>query len=296
MKYFFLILMVESMMLSTMSLLPVLIYPGKRTDSTKTSVTKFISIPSTKFVDLSFCFWVKVNHLVGAKILHYELNDTQGFGFTLQEEYGFVNLKTVDLLFDYHSPHIPDRWRHFCVVYDSVVEGVTVYMDGIVTFEKVNVTGLVGSKFHENLLQYVSIGKGGESFSQQLNGEFSKLMVWNKVLGRDEVKREWECVKGESNGLVLDWNTVKMERGDTVMMIKKNVNCPTSLGREKSEVIGFGQRVKFEAASASCLALGGEQVVPLGEEEVVRISEGFQDFKKDCDNKFWVPVRQQGGR
>ena len=32
------------------------------------------------------------------------------------------------------------------------------------------------------------------------------------------------------------------------------------------------------------------------EEEVVKISERFQDFMEDCHNKFWVPVRQEEGR
>ena len=118
MRYSLLFLVLGSLVESTISLLPVLIYPSKRTDSTETSTTKFKSVPSTKFVDLSFCFWVKVNHLAGAKIIQYELNDTKGFGITLQEDYGFVNLKVVDLLFDYHTPHIPHRWRHICVVYD----------------------------------------------------------------------------------------------------------------------------------------------------------------------------------
>jgi hypothetical protein len=129
MRHSLLFLLLVSLVQSTIALLPLLIYPSKRTDSTETSFTKFKSPPSTIFHDLSFCFWVKVNHLMGAKMLHYELNDTKGFGFTLQEEYGFLNLKVVDLLFDYHTPHIPDRWRHFCTFYDSAVEGVTVYMD-----------------------------------------------------------------------------------------------------------------------------------------------------------------------
>ena len=65
---------------------------------------------------------------MGAKVLNYELNDTKGFGFTLQEHYGFLNLKIVDLLFDYNSPHVPDKWSHFCVAYDSSVESVTYYL------------------------------------------------------------------------------------------------------------------------------------------------------------------------
>ena len=289
-------LVAMSMVMPTISLLPVLIYPSKRTESTETSITKFRSIPSTSFQDLSYCLWVKVNHLLGAAILHYDVPDRGGLGLTLQEEYGFVKLKTVDLLFDYHSPHIPGRWRHFCVVYDSGIEGVTVYMDGIVTFEKLGVTALVDTQFHPDLLQHVSVGKGGDRFSQQFNGEFSKLMVWRRVLGREEVQREWECKEVDTEGLVLDWLTVDMERGDTVMMAVREVNCPSELIDDSEELVGFGQRVKFEDAATTCLALGGRQEVPGREEEVLAIRDKFRNFKEDCNNKFWVPIRQDRGR
>ena len=124
-----------SLLVTTSSLFPVLVYPSKRTESTETSSTKFASVSSAGIVDLSLCLWVKVNHLIGAKILNYELNDKKGFGFTLQEHYGFLNLKIVDLLFDYNSPHVPGKWTHFCVAYDSSVQSVTIYMNGKITFE-----------------------------------------------------------------------------------------------------------------------------------------------------------------
>ena len=148
--YHLLILVLVIMVGPTISLLPVLIYPSKRNGNTETSITKFRSLPPTTLHSLSYCVWVKVNHLMGAKILDYSLADRKGLGLTLQEEYGFVEIKNVDLLFDYHSPHTPHRWRHFCVVYDSAREGVTVYMDGIVTFEKIGVTALTKTLFSSN--------------------------------------------------------------------------------------------------------------------------------------------------
>ena len=296
MLFHLLFLLMVTMVDPTTSILPVLIYPSKRSESTETSITKFRSIPSSSFQDVSYCLWVSVNHLVGAAILHYDLPDRGGLGLTLQEEYGFVKLKTVDLLFDYHSPHIPGRWRHFCVVYDSAIEGVTVYMDGKVTFEKLGVTALADTQFHQDLLQHVSVGKSGNTFSQQFNGKFSKLMVWRRVLGREEVEKEWECQEVDTEGLVLDWGKVEMERGDTVMMVVREVNCPSQLVEESEELVGFGQRVKFEDAATTCLALGGRQEMPGREEEVVEIRDKFSHFKEDCNNKFWVPIRQDGDR
>ena len=169
MKQILLSTLMLSMFVYTSCMIPVLIYPSKKTESTETSSTKFKSVSSTKILDLSFCFWVKVNHLIGAKILHYDLNDSKGFGITLQENYGFLNLKVVDLLFDYNTPHIPDKWRHFCVAYDSSVESVTIYMDGKVTFENHGVEALAGTEFHEDLLSHTYVGMGLGGFLHPFN-------------------------------------------------------------------------------------------------------------------------------
>ena len=233
---------------------------------------------------------------MNAKILNYELNDRKGFGLTLQENYGFLNLKVVDLLFDYNTPHIPDKWRHFCVAYDSSVESVTIYMDGKVTFDKHGIDALAGAEFHEDLLSHITVGKGGGSFSQPFNGEFSQLMVWRRVIGMEEVEKELECRDVEKEGLELDWSTVKMERGDTVMMKEMESGCPSALDEDTETLVGFGQRLKFDEAGTACLALGGGQEPPQGEEEVARIKGSFGAFKEKCNSKFWVPVRQQRNR
>ena len=59
--------------------------------------------------DLSFCFWIKLDNLRRGDLLKYELKNKQGFGFALQQQYGFLNLKNVDLLFDYNFYHVPKR-------------------------------------------------------------------------------------------------------------------------------------------------------------------------------------------
>ena len=61
------------------------------------------------FTDLSFCFWLKLRNLRTSKILDHAPKNKQGFGFTLQKDYGFINLKNVDLLFDYNFFHVPNR-------------------------------------------------------------------------------------------------------------------------------------------------------------------------------------------
>ena len=58
---------------------------------------------------MSFCFWFKVDNLKSAKILNFNTNEKKGFRLTVQEHYGFLNLKNVDLLFDYNFAHVPDK-------------------------------------------------------------------------------------------------------------------------------------------------------------------------------------------
>ena len=61
------------------------------------------------FTDLSFCFWLNLKNLRTSKIFDHQPKNKQGFGFTLQKDYGFLNLKNVDLLFDYNFFHVPNR-------------------------------------------------------------------------------------------------------------------------------------------------------------------------------------------
>ena len=75
-------------------------------------------------------------------MLAYDLNETSGIYLKLQEEYGFIKVKisylhnnkivqfkvkSVDLLFDYLTPALPRRWRHFCVVYDEEKQSASVF-------------------------------------------------------------------------------------------------------------------------------------------------------------------------
>ena len=130
------------------------------------------------FEDLSFCFWINLKNLRTSKILDHQPKNKQGFGFTLQKDYGFLNLKNVDLLFDYNFFHVPNRWeflqfnkcyfklglifirwRHFCVVYDSAKEDFKIFADGRLTFEKDNLQVVAGHRFQDNLLSSITLGK-----------------------------------------------------------------------------------------------------------------------------------------
>ena len=79
-------------------------------------------------------------------MLAYDLNETSGIYLKLQEEYGFIKVKisylhnhtivqfkvkSVDLLFDYLTPALPRRWRHFCVVYDEEKQSASVFQVSI---------------------------------------------------------------------------------------------------------------------------------------------------------------------
>ena len=42
-------------------------------------------------------------------------------------QYKPPKIKSVDLLFDFRTPALPRRWRHFCVVYKEAGQSATVY-------------------------------------------------------------------------------------------------------------------------------------------------------------------------
>jgi len=295
MKTFFFYTLLVLINSETFSLSSVLVFPNKRKESTETSFTRF-NVEKSPIEDLSFCFWLKVNHLVGAKVLHYELKDSQGIGFTLQEEYGFLKLKTIDLLFDYNSPHVPDKWSHWCVLYDSHEQHVTMYMNGKITFSKEKVTALEGSEFHDELLSHILVGMPGGDFSQPFNGEFTRFMVWNVLIDQNEVERQMNCEEGEIEGLILDWRTVTIVRGSTVMMKQMEEECPSKSGTVHEILNGFTERIKFEEAETACQALGGKAKAPENEAEIEKIRNIFTGLKEFCNSKFWVPFRRQTGR
>ena len=45
-----------------------------------------------------------------------------------------------------------------------------------------------------------------------------------------------------------------------------------------------------------CQGLGASELVPRSQEDIKMIIESFEDFSGHCNNKFWVPIRQRGGR
>ena len=53
---------------------------------------------------------MKLDNLDASRFIDYEPRDKRGFSFTLQQNYGFLNLKNTDLLFDYNFYHVPKRY------------------------------------------------------------------------------------------------------------------------------------------------------------------------------------------
>ena len=140
------------LLLAPCSCLQVLVFPASRQDGLPSPAARLPSTPPTNITDITFCLWLKLDTLQAASVLTYDLNDTHGLGFTLQEHYGFVKLKNVDLLFDYWIPALPGRWRHYCVVYREATQGLAVYLGGKVTFLREGLGELEGSAFHPSSL------------------------------------------------------------------------------------------------------------------------------------------------
>jgi len=135
---------------------------------------------------------------------------------------------------------------------------------------------------------------GGGKFSQQLSGEFTGLMIWKRVLENNEVKKQFECKKVNADGLGIDWRKVELQRGESVMLIEREIECPVEANEEI--ILGFGQRVKWGEAETACKSLGGKQDLPSSREEMYQIKDKFKSFLEECNNKFWLPISQIDGR
>ena len=134
--------------------------------------------PATNLTDLTACLWVSLASLRGQKVLSYRLEGSGGVGLTLQEEYGFVRVKSVDLLFDYLEPLAPRRWRHFCLVYREEGQAIAVYQGGRRAFLREGLQVLEGTPFHPALLEQITWGSQGK---QELEGEVTLARVWTRA-------------------------------------------------------------------------------------------------------------------
>ena len=100
----------------------------------------------------------------------------------------------------------------------------------------------------------------------------------------------------ETTGLVLDWRRVEIYRGENVMMTSLETLCPASLNDDKHTIVGFEYKKMFTDFVSLCRGLGATELVPKSQEDLKMIIDSFEDFSGNCNNKFWVPVRQRRGR
>merc|ERR1719431_10132 len=156
----------------------VLVFPGDQGGLTSPLVS-LAEHPATNLTDLSACLWVSLATLRGQKVLSYRLEGSGGVGLSLLEEYGFVRVKSVDLLFDYLEPLVPRRWNHFCLVYREGEQAIAVYQGGRRTFLKEGLQVLEGTPFHPALLEHITLGSQGK---QELEGEVTLARVWTTAL------------------------------------------------------------------------------------------------------------------
>jgi len=258
----------------------------------------FLNPPSTNFTDVSFCVWVKVDNLKRDSVLSFDLNETSGLGLALQENYGFIKVKSVDLLFDYRTPALPRRWRHFCVVYKEEGQSATVFQEGVEVLKRENLTVLDGVDFHPELLSHLSWGAAGRT-SKELRGELTLGRVWGRALEPQEVIEEATCSGGASEPIV-DWPIGAevlqlLQRGAGVLAVEKEGSCPLEWGEGEQRLVGFSQRLKFDEAAVKCKGLGGTQVTPTSVADLEEMRESFPDIKK-CSSNVFVPIKRQNGR
>jgi len=282
------------------SSLHVLIFPSGRLGNLATPSATFLNPPSTNFSDVSFCVWVKLDTLKRNPVLAFDLNETSGLGLALQEDYGFIKIKSVDLLFDFRTPALPRRWRHFCVVYKEAGQSATVYQEGKLVFRRENLTVLDGVDFHPELLSHLSWGET-ETLKKTVRPqkELTLGRVWGRALQPEEVIQEATC-SGGAAGPLVDWPAGAevlqlLHRGAGVLAVEKEGSCPLQWEDGEQRLVGFSQRLKFHEAGVKCKGLGGTQVTPTSVSDLEEMRESFPDIKK-CSSNVFVPIKRQNGR
>ena len=80
------------------------------------------------------------------------------------------------------------------------------------------------------------------------------------------------------------------------MMTSLETLCPADLNDDKHTIVGFEDKKMFPDYVSLCRGLGATELVPRSQEDLKMIINSFEDFSGNCNNKFWVPVRQRGGR
>ena len=80
------------------------------------------------------------------------------------------------------------------------------------------------------------------------------------------------------------------------MMTSLETVCPADLNDDKHTIVGFEYKKMFPDFVSLCRGLGSTELVPRSQEDLKMIIDSFEDFSGNCNNKFWVPVRQRRGR
>lgn len=78
------------------------------------------------------------------------------------------------------------------------------------------------------------------------------------------------------------------------MISKFKVTCPSKLNEDSFSVQSFGFKVMFDDYLNYCSNLGGTELVPDSQEDLVMIHNTFKTLSSEtkCSNKFWAPIRQ----
>ena len=99
--------------------------------------------------------------------------------------------------------------------------------------------------------------------------------------------------KANETNLILDWENVDIKRDDIVMISKYKEDCPSNLNEDSFSVQSFGYKVMFDEYLNYCSSLGGTELVPSSQDDLLMIHNTFKSSSESkCNNKFWAPIRQ----
>lgn len=207
---------------------------------------------------ISIVVWVKPNgtvngkqSLVGWGRWGAELNDAgtgqaggyKAMGFCVSKENGQSNaLFARPWSGDWKSPSVPNlddgNWHHVVYVYDPVYHVDRYYVDGELFLEATN---LSQTEFNIDTTRRFTVG-GGQLYAGTFMGKMDELMIFDQVLGADQVRL-----------LASSANTASRTAG---------------LAANASVRIGRGASLGFAAAPQTLSSLTGDGKVVLNDAEV----------------------------
>jgi hypothetical protein len=151
-------------------------------------------------VNKSFQVWIKRNATTGSGIIDKDFDagagNYGGWGFWIQSnnKLWFWNHANLDLLDDGPNSVVNGVWTNVAVTYNYSTFTANFYINGVLNSTKTNVSIVEKASTSANL--NVGATRNGVS---TLNASIGTVMAYNKVLSAEEIRTNFNAVRGRYN-------------------------------------------------------------------------------------------------